>query len=215
MGSPDHDFQDVPKGDGHYEKRSDHSHPRTDAECSLDGHEDVKTERHRQRKQREGGERRGRRKDTLRVFPAFHDGVLHGKRYQQPDGDHDHDEASAGDQAQRNMQVDKNFLEHAVELESEQHLRAKDQEARLVEDVFKLSLQAHPLLRAFSPRPGFLRCVGFGPAAGRKRVGAAGLVSGVIPSFRDKRAANGYYPAIRARKHQKQGARELRSRFGR
>jgi hypothetical protein len=40
------------------------------------------------------------------------------------------------------MQVDKNFLEHAVELESKQHLRAKDQEARLVEGVFKLSLQA-------------------------------------------------------------------------
>ena len=32
-----------------------HSHPRADAECSLDGHEDVETERHRQRKQREGG----------------------------------------------------------------------------------------------------------------------------------------------------------------
>jgi hypothetical protein len=119
-----------------YEKRSAHSHPHADAECSLDGHEYVETEHHRQRKQREGGERRGRREDAIRVFPAFHDPMLHGRRCQQPDGDHDQDEASAGGQAQRNMQVGKSFLEHAIELESEQHLRAKDQEARLVEGVF-------------------------------------------------------------------------------
>jgi hypothetical protein len=48
------------------------------------------------------------------------DAVLHGWRYQQPDGDHDQDEASAGDQAQGKMQVIKSFLKHAVELESEQ-----------------------------------------------------------------------------------------------
>jgi hypothetical protein len=44
------------------------------------------------------------------------------------------------------MQVGKSFLKHAVELESEQHLRATDQQARLVEGVFKLSLQADRLI---------------------------------------------------------------------
>jgi hypothetical protein len=79
---PDHDFQDVPEGDCQYEKRSAHSQPRADAECSLDGHEDVETKCHSQGKQREAGERCGRREDTIRVLPAFHDAVLHGRRYQ-------------------------------------------------------------------------------------------------------------------------------------
>jgi hypothetical protein len=72
----------------------------------------------------------------IRVFPAFHDAVVHRWRYQQPDGDHDQDEVSAGDQAQGKMQVGKSSLEHAVELESEQTCAPKEQRARLVEGLF-------------------------------------------------------------------------------
>lgn len=91
--------------------------------------------------------------DTIRVFPAFHGAVLHGRRYQQPGGDHDQDEASRSDQAQGKMQVGKSFLEHAVELESEQHLRAKDQDARLVEGV--LSFRCRLIQRPLASCPGF------------------------------------------------------------
>jgi len=59
-------------------------------------------------------------------------------------------------------------LEHAVELESEQTCAPKDQRARLVEGVFKLSLQAHRLICSAPSRvvSRLSRCVAFGPACG-------------------------------------------------
>ena len=103
--------------------------------------EAVETDR--QRKQREGGVRRGRREGKSSPHSTIRccmEGATSNPMAIMI--------VTRPAQAIRRSATcrSNHFLELAVELESEQHLRAKDQEARLVEGVFKLSLQAHLLI---------------------------------------------------------------------